>query len=343
MKIKPIVTSLKIKKLFGRYDFYSDFNELTVIVGKNGLGKTTILKIIFELITGKVKLDYPGICESIELELGNGEFICYGAINDKAIKSISKRSITEAAHYSDNIIRSINKILDENDLTNIKDKDNLVDLFISSIVNKEGFIEKAQEYVVKGLSENKDSFFVNRLKRDKLNQSINVRYISTVSISANSVNNLDIGNSVNKNILDLAINEELQFLQKKGDIKLIEGFKKQINIFLKESGKKVEFTEEQWIFKVENGEPLTIEHLSSGERQLIYILATTANTCGKPTLFLMDEPEVSLHLSWQEKIIDAIMNINPEMQIIAVTHSPGIVMNGHMDVYIEMNELLKGI
>lgn len=343
MKIKPIVTSLKIKKLFGRYDFYSDFNELTVIVGKNGLGKTTILKIIFELITGKVKLDYPGICESIELELGNGEFICYGAINDKAIKSISKRSITEAAHYSDNIIRSINKILDENDLTNIKDKDNLVDLFISSIVNKEGFIEKAQEYVVKGLSENKDSFFVNRLKRDKLNQSINVRYISTVSISANSVNNLDIGNSVNKNILDLAINEELQFLQKKGDIKLIEGFKKQINIFLKESGKKVEFTEEQWIFKVKNGEPLTIEHLSSGERQLIYILATTANTCGKPTLFLMDEPEVSLHLSWQEKIIDAIMNINPEMQIIAVTHSPGIVMNGHMDVYIEMNELLKGI
>lgn len=57
----------------------------------------------------------------------------------------------------------------------------------------------------------------------------------------------------------------------------------------------------------------------------------------------MDEPEVSLHLSWQEKIIDAITNINPEIQIIAVTHSPGIVMNGHMDAYIEMNELLKGI
>lgn len=55
----------------------------------------------------------------------------------------------------------------------------------------------------------------------------------------------------------------------------------------------------------------------------------------------MDEPEVSLHLSWQEKIIDSIMHINPQMQIIAVTHSPGIIMNGHMDAYVEMKDIIR--
>ncbi|EKK4531810.1 ATP-binding protein, partial [Salmonella enterica subsp. enterica serovar Liverpool] len=87
-------------------------------------------------------------------------------------------------------------------------------------------------------------------------------------------------------------------------------------------------------------ETLNISQLSSGERQLIYILATAANTYGKPAVFLMDEPEISLHMSWQETIINSIRKINPQIQLIIVTHSPAIVMNGYMDAYVDIKNIV---
>ena len=39
---------------------------------------------------------------------------------------------------------------------------------------------------------------------------------------------------------------------------------------------------------------------------------------------LYDEPELSLHLDWQEKFIESILEINPTIQIILATHAPAI-------------------
>ena len=56
----------------------------------------------------------------------------------------------------------------------------------------------------------------------------------------------------------------------------------------------------------------------------------------------MDEPEISLHLEWQEKLISEIMKLSPDCQLIIVTHSPAIVMNGCMDSYIDIDDILVG-
>ncbi|MED9665658.1 AAA family ATPase, partial [Escherichia coli] len=42
---------LEITRLFGYKDICIDFKDVTVLVGKNGLGKTTILKILNSLLT----------------------------------------------------------------------------------------------------------------------------------------------------------------------------------------------------------------------------------------------------------------------------------------------------
>ncbi|EFI5594702.1 AAA family ATPase, partial [Escherichia coli] len=42
---------LEITGLFGYKNVCINFNDVTVIVGKNGLGKTTILKILNALLT----------------------------------------------------------------------------------------------------------------------------------------------------------------------------------------------------------------------------------------------------------------------------------------------------
>lgn len=341
MKTQPVITSLTIKKLFGEYDVSITFSNLTVIVGKNGIGKTTILKIINGLITGKNHIDYSSICESIELIFSDGESFCFGDSAYKYIENLSKDSVHQLLINDNSVKTDLMKVIEKDTkLQGIASEELVFNLIKSFINNDESFL-RAKNKVFEKFSQNKDAIFADKFYRENLNKNIAVRYISTVNISANAGNSMDIGNSIEKNILDLAIHEELRLLLKNSNKTAIKKFKKQLNTFLKDSHKRAELDHNDWVFITESNSLLNLGQLSSGERQLIYILATVANTCGKPTLLLMDEPEVSMHLSWQEKIIDAIMNINPQVQIIAVTHSPGIVMNGHMDSYIEMKDIIK--
>jgi predicted ATP-dependent endonuclease of OLD family len=42
-------------------------------------------------------------------------------------------------------------------------------------------------------------------------------------------------------------------------------------------------------------------------------------------IYIADEPELSLHVTWQEILTDNLRKINPNAQIIFATHSPDIV------------------
>lgn len=53
----------------------------------------------------------------------------------------------------------------------------------------------------------------------------------------------------------------------------------------------------------------------------------------------MDEPEISLHIEWQQQLIGLIRKLNPNAQIILSTHSPALIMDGWMDVVTEVNEI----
>lgn len=72
-------------------------------------------------------------------------------------------------------------------------------------------------------------------------------------------------------------------------------------------------------------EAFPINQLSSGEKQLIILLTETLLQKQASTIFLADEPELSLHISWQRKILPSLNELNPNAQIIVATHSPEIV------------------
>lgn len=65
--------------------------------------------------------------------------------------------------------------------------------------------------------------------------------------------------------------------------------------------------------------------LSSGEKQLLIILGEALLQDRQHVIYIADEPELSLHVSWQEKLVPALTRINPNAQIIFATHSPDIV------------------
>ena len=89
----------------------------------------------------------------------------------------------------------------------------------------------------------------------------------------------------------------------------------------------------------QNGETLTPYQLSSGEKQLLVILLTVLVENNEHYALLMDEPEISLHIEWQQQLIGLIRKLNPNAQIILSTHSPALIMDGWMDVVTEVNEI----
>lgn len=87
------------------------------------------------------------------------------------------------------------------------------------------------------------------------------------------------------------------------------------------------------------GEHLNLKLLSSGEKQLLIILMTVLLEDGDHTVLFMDEPEVSLHIEWQQSLLDTILRLNPNVQVILTTHSPAIIMNGWMDKVTEVSDI----
>ena len=79
--------------------------------------------------------------------------------------------------------------------------------------------------------------------------------------------------------------------------------------------------------------------LSSGEKQMLARLLTVLVQDNQPYVFFMDEPEVSLHVDWQQQLIDLVLELNPNVQIILTTHSPAVIMNGWMDKVTEVTDI----
>ena len=88
------------------------------------------------------------------------------------------------------------------------------------------------------------------------------------------------------------------------------------------------------------GEIITPTQLSSGEKQMLCILLTVLVEDMQPYVLLMDEPEVSLHIDWQESLIEMILDLNPNVQLILTTHSPAVIMKGWMENVTNVEDIV---
>lgn len=76
--------------------------------------------------------------------------------------------------------------------------------------------------------------------------------------------------------------------------------------------------------------------LSSGELNDLVMFYNLVFNSSKSGLVLIDEPEISWHIEWQESFLDDLLKICSMngFQTIVATHSPHIV-NGHFELYAE--------
>jgi len=97
------------------------------------------------------------------------------------------------------------------------------------------------------------------------------------------------------------------------------------------------------LYRIVSGEVVTLDKLSSGEKQIISIFSKIYLEDQNNLLVLFDEPELSLSLPWQKRLLPDIVKSEKCKLLLSVTHSPFIFDNEldkfaiGMDTYLSEN------
>jgi predicted ATPase len=119
----------------------------------------------------------------------------------------------------------------------------------------------------------------------------------------------------------------------------------EIDSYFAQTGKNISIHKDRnvLVFNELSGHTIELEMLSAGEKQLLYILLTVFLMDEKPAVLLMDEPELSLHIEWQEKLVKSIRKLNPSCLVILTTHSPSIFVSGWESKLVYIEDLFSPI
>jgi predicted ATPase len=113
-----------------------------------------------------------------------------------------------------------------------------------------------------------------------------------------------------------------------------------MDTLFQETGKKINRAKNEITFLLDDEIEITPYQLSSGEKQILVILLTTLIQDNQASILFLDEPEISLHVEWQKKLIGYIRELNPNVQVIIATHSPALIMDGWLDKVTNISDII---
>jgi len=172
-------------------------------------------------------------------------------------------------------------------------------------------------------------------------------HISAVTTNVNKLRSLNANNDLKEEFFDIAALEAYKLTSNVVEMSLraeekTKAIFSQLTQFISTlkgfiSEKDFAFVGGDLVIKQDGSIP--VAKLSSGEKQLLILFIEALLQKQQPYIFLADEPELSLHISWQRNIISAIRALNPNAQIIVATHSPEIA-GKFRDSILDMGDIL---
>ena len=302
MKIEKV----HIKNVKGIKDLELSFKkddkilDLIVLAGVNGSGKTTILEAIKDFFDNK-NVNYD------ELEKSNINLdIFFEDFEKNKIEEAQKNCKDRYEHKLKEFFYAL-KSCEYNRKNNGEYYSDLIANFFENppkiiYVPAENKFEEIQTY---STTLSKEYKFINTINSNVIRDIPSYRatrrnYLATIEedLTMKEITN-KVVNEINGifNILEL-------------DVKL-KGFSKDEKTMP--------------IFENSVGEEFDINNLSSGEKQLFLRTLSIKMLEPKNSIILIDEPELSLHPKWQQRIIEVYKKIGENNQIIVATHSPHIL------------------
>ena len=127
---------------------------------------------------------------------------------------------------------------------------------------------------------------------------------------------------------------------------VLEGTRQQLELlrtFLNNHyrGKSAVFDRDNGLgFRLEDGASLSPHQLSSGEQQMFVLAYQLLFVARRGTLLLIDEPEISLHVGWQNTFVDDIAHLGQGrgLAFLLATHSPTLI-GGRSDLERPLDKL----
>ena len=95
--------------------------------------------------------------------------------------------------------------------------------------------------------------------------------------------------------------------------------------------------------KLPNAQSLHPNLLSSGEKQLLLLLCNVLAAGDQASVFIIDEPELSLNVKWQRKLVDALLDCTKKSrtQFVLATHSIELLTQ-HQHNVLQLTEIENG-
>ena len=295
------IKEFEIKSLYGKYSVKSQLDEkVNIIVGNNGTFKSTVLGFLQFLTFKSVEPTLKYDSASMSLEDGV-------IVISKPMTSHSKNSNDKVGLSLTNSSREVTMNGEEIPMDEFSKYLKLD--FISTFDIKDKDINTQQTLLDKRLVQLQSDYgyYLNGLLKQltgNLNTQGNVTKEQFESIY------------VRKNKFVALVNEAF-----------------------KDTGKVIDNDSEKLRFILDGKTSIDADRLSSGEKQLLIILLTVLLEDGQEFVLMMDEPEISLHISWQYELLNWILELNPNVQLILTTHSPSIFSDGWGEKAIYMEDI----
>jgi len=358
-----ILDSLVLKDIRKFHSFKTKFErDLTVIIGENGSGKTTILECIAKslswIVAGLIKenangdrIGYSDIKNEaedygeIQTNFKFGEQRCSGSIA-RAIKGMSEKKDSSVSDlkFLAGIWRVINnqqlinlplfifysakRFIGEFDRTSeqIKDRENRFDVYNQCLKNEIKFIDFKQWFIYlykKG--KNIHSNDANGLLEKKIKLILHKQGQNTTSLLSLLEEHFQV-DDVNLNAEKNNALDKIKTLQKA----ITECIPEIKEIYVDISSGVDE------IYVHINEKKININQLSDGQRTFLGIVADLTyrllvlnpnleNPLNGQGIVLIDEIELHLHPKWQQQILINLTKIFPNIQFIVTTHSPQVL------------------
>ena len=291
-----------IDNLYYEYAFSASLDEhVNIIVGNNGTFKTTLLRLLRHAIAYEK----------------NGQFF-----QSRLTKVTFKDDMVMEYHETENLL---SKDKDGEDI--LKNVTSWTPMLNGKKVSESDYhkllkLDFVSTFDVKGDGKSiQDSYLDIRL--EKLQSDYGYYLSDLVKELTERINS---NSSITKAELD-KINERKNL------------FISLVNECFAETGKTLSNDSTKLVFMKDNAIGIYPKELSSGEKQLLIILLTVLLERGEEYILMLDEPEISMHISWQYKLIDMILQLNPNVQIVLTTHSPMIFSDGWGDKAIHMEDI----